>query len=129
MQTGTILFLESLGGGEVILILIFVLMFFGSKNIPSLARGLGKGIREVKDAMSGVQTEINKGMYEIEKHTNVLKEEVNKPINEIANVVESDEQPTTEPNTESALESSPEPVQKSNPDIPTIQPEERSAAR
>lgn len=125
MQTGIILFLESLGGGEVILILIFILMFFGSKNIPSLARGLGKGIREVKDAMSGVQSEINKGMYEIEKHTNVVKEEVNKPINEIVNVVESDEQPALEPKTETALE----PEQKPNQDPPTVQPEERSAAR
>ena len=89
MQIGIILFLESLGGGELILILLFVLMFFGSKNIPSLARGLGKGIREVKDAMSGVQSEIKKGMYEIEKHTNVIKDEVNKPINEIVNAVET----------------------------------------
>lgn len=125
MQTGIILFLESLGGGEVILILIFILMFFGSKNIPSLARGLGKGIREVKDAMSGVQSEINKGMYEIEKHTHVLKEEVNKPINEIANVVESVDQPASETKTEPAQE----PEQKPNQDPPTIQSEERSAAR
>lgn len=125
MQTGILLFLESLGGGEVILILIFILMFFGSKNIPGLARGLGKGIREVKDAMSGVQSEINKGMYEIEKHTNVIKEEVNKPVNEIANVVASDEPPAIKPPTES----SPEPEEKSNQQAPTIQPEERSAAR
>jgi sec-independent protein translocase protein TatA len=125
MQTGIILFLESLGGGEVILILIFILMFFGSKNIPSLARGLGKGMREVKDAMSGVQSEINKGMYEIEKQTNVLKDGVNKPINEIANVVESNEQPDLKPPSETV----PAPEQNVVSDTPTIQPEERSAAR
>jgi len=125
MQTGIILFLESLGGGEVILILIFILMFFGSKNIPSLARGLGKGMREVKDAMSGVQSEINKGMYEIEKHTNVVKEEVNKPINEIVNVVEAADQPASETKVETVSDTE----QKPNQDPPTIQPEERSAAR
>ena len=62
-----ILFLESLGGGELMVILLFVLIFFGSKNIPSLARGLGKGIREFKDAMNGVQTELRQGMNEVER--------------------------------------------------------------
>lgn len=117
MQIIVILFLESLGGGELILILLFVLMFFGSKNIPSLARGLGKGIREVKDAMSGVQSEINKGMYEIEKHTHALKEEVNAPIKEIAETV----------NTEPAVEPAPE--QKPLSELPSIQPEEKSSPR
>lgn len=63
----TILFLESLGGGEVMVILLFTLLFFGSKNIPSLARGLGKGIREFKDAMNGVQSELRQGMNEVER--------------------------------------------------------------
>ena len=39
-----------IGGPEVIIILLFVVMFFGSKKIPELARSLGKTIREVKDA-------------------------------------------------------------------------------
>jgi sec-independent protein translocase protein TatA len=64
---GLILFLESLGGGELLVIMLFVLIFFGSKNIPSLARGLGKGIREFKDAMNGVQSEIRQGMNEVER--------------------------------------------------------------
>ena len=54
-----ILFLESLGGGELLIILLFVLIFFGSDKIPSLARGLGKGMRELRDAMQGVQSEIS----------------------------------------------------------------------
>ena len=40
------------GGSEVIVIALFVLMFFGSKQIPELMRGLGKGMREMKDAMA-----------------------------------------------------------------------------
>lgn len=72
----TVLFLESLGGGELLLILVFVLIFFGSKNIPSLARGLGKGIREMKDAMNGVQNEIRKGMDDVDREAGkVLTEE------------------------------------------------------
>lgn len=64
MQVAVILFLESLGGGELLVILLFVLLFFGSKSIPGLARGLGKGMRELKDAMNGVQNEIRQTMDE-----------------------------------------------------------------
>ena len=39
-----------IGGPEIIIILLFIIMFFGSKKIPEIARGIGKGIREVKDA-------------------------------------------------------------------------------
>ena len=41
-------------------------MFFGSKKIPELARGLGKGIREFKDATGDVQREIQKSIKDIE---------------------------------------------------------------
>lgn len=49
-----------LGTTEIILILIVVLIFFGGKRIPEFARGLGKGIREFKDAASGIKNEIEK---------------------------------------------------------------------
>jgi len=42
-----------LGGTELILIIVGILLLFGGKKIPELARGLGKGIREFKDASSG----------------------------------------------------------------------------
>ena len=47
-----------IGGPEVIIILLFVVMFFGSKKIPELARTLGKTIREVKDASNEIKKEI-----------------------------------------------------------------------
>ena len=52
-----LLFLN-LGGGEIFIILVVVLIFFGAKRIPELAKGLGKGMREFKDAMSGVENEV-----------------------------------------------------------------------
>ena len=54
----------NLGGGEIIVVLLVVLLFFGSKKIPELARGLGHGMREFKDATSGVQREIEESMRE-----------------------------------------------------------------
>lgn len=53
-----LLFLDNLGGGELLVIMVFVLFFFGSKKVPDLARGLGRASREFKDAMNGVQREI-----------------------------------------------------------------------
>ena len=48
----------NLGGGEIFIILLVVLIFFGAKRIPELAKGLGKGMREFKDAMNGVENEV-----------------------------------------------------------------------
>jgi sec-independent protein translocase protein TatA len=50
----------NLGGGEIFLILMVVLLFFGSKRIPELAKGLGKGMREFKDAVGGIENEVRK---------------------------------------------------------------------
>lgn len=49
------------GTWEWIIIILIVLIFFGAKRIPELARGLGKGIREFKDATKGIKDEIDEG--------------------------------------------------------------------
>lgn len=49
-------FLGGLGGGEIFIVLVVVLLFFGAKRIPDLARGLGKGIKEFKDAKNGTDS-------------------------------------------------------------------------
>jgi len=45
--------LGMLGGQEILIIAILVLLLFGGKKIPELMRGLGKGIKEFKDAKDG----------------------------------------------------------------------------
>ncbi len=52
--------LGGMGGSEIFIILFIVLLLFGGKKIPELARGLGKGIREFKEASSGVDKEEEK---------------------------------------------------------------------
>ena len=50
------------GGSEWILIIIVVLLMFGGKKIPELMRGIGKGMKEFKDAKDNVKNEIEEGM-------------------------------------------------------------------
>ncbi len=54
----TIAFLN-IGTQEMILILVVVLLLFGGKKLPEMARGLGKGIREFKDASEGIKREVS----------------------------------------------------------------------
>ena len=56
-----------LGGWEVFLILLVVLLLFGAKRLPELARGLGKGIREFKGAVEGIGKELDETVDSIEK--------------------------------------------------------------
>ena len=65
--------LFSLGGPEVILIVLVVLLLFGAKKIPELMRGLGKGIREFKDASTEIKKEIDSEVDELKKIDHGLK--------------------------------------------------------
>jgi len=55
----------NMGGGEIMLILAVVLLLFGGKKLPELARGLGKGIRDFKDASEGVKREIHRNINSV----------------------------------------------------------------
>ncbi len=52
------------GGSEWIFIIIAVVLLFGGKKIPELMKGIGKGVREFKDAKENVKTEFEAGMNE-----------------------------------------------------------------
>ena len=56
-----------ISGGEFMLILIFILFFFGAKGIPDIARGMGRFMRQVRDASNEVQREINRGATDIRR--------------------------------------------------------------
>jgi len=57
-----LLFLN-LGFGEILFILIMYLIFFGSKNIPSLARNIGSSIRKIKDSSNNIRKEIKESIF------------------------------------------------------------------
>ena len=94
MLSATLLFLS---GQDTIVILIVALVLFGGKKLPELARGLGQGIREFKDASEGVkrdiQEQINKETTRTESpvaaavtvHNNDLVPDHSTPINLVKN--------------------------------------------
>jgi sec-independent protein translocase protein TatA len=55
------------GMGEWIIIGLVILIFYGAKKIPEFAKGLGKGIREFKDAVSDVKKEVDEAGKEVNK--------------------------------------------------------------
>ena len=74
MHIGNLLFLN-LGTQEVVMILFAVLLLFGGEKLPELARGLGKGIREFKDASDGVKREIHRNINELTATEELKREE------------------------------------------------------
>jgi sec-independent protein translocase protein TatA len=62
-----------IGGPEVIVVLLFIVMFFGSKKIPELAKGLGKAMREVKDASNDIKKEIRDSATNIKDDLDIRK--------------------------------------------------------
>ena len=85
-----ILIFNDIAGSEILLILVFVLIFFGSKSIPTLARTFGRTIRQIKDASSEIQGEIKKSGMDIKKDLNlkgIIEETANdiqRPLDQMA---------------------------------------------
>ena len=75
MICSMLLFLN-MGGGELFLVILVVILLFGSDKLPEIAKGLGKGIREINNAKAQIQNEI-------QNHTGTFKEELAKHTSEI----------------------------------------------
>lgn len=79
MQLVTLLFIS---GAEIAFILFIVVMVFGSDKIPDIARGLGKGMRTLKDATNDIKHEITKSAKDQGIDTDIVKD-VNKEISKV----------------------------------------------
>ena len=63
---GNLLFLQNIGTGEIIIVALVVLLLFGGKKIPELMRGLGKGVKSLKEGMNDVRKELDDISTDIE---------------------------------------------------------------
>lgn len=73
----------NIGGPEMILIFLVVLLLFGGKKLPELARGLGKGLREFKDASDGIKREIHNNINAVNEVVDAAKSEVQSAANSL----------------------------------------------
>lgn len=60
--TTTPAFIDGIGGPEMVMVFLLVLLLFGGKKLPEFARGLGKSVREFKRAAAGVEDEIRRAI-------------------------------------------------------------------
>jgi sec-independent protein translocase protein TatA len=58
---------QQLGTGEILLILFVALLLFGAKRLPEIGRGLGKSLREFKDATKGLNEDVKSGLEDEDK--------------------------------------------------------------
>jgi len=63
-----------ISGAEIAFILFIVLMVFGADKVPEIARGLGKGMRQIKDATNDIKSEINKSAEQQGVDLNITKD-------------------------------------------------------
>jgi sec-independent protein translocase protein TatA len=63
------------GGFEMVIIVLVILLLFGAKRIPELARGVGQGIKEFRRASEDIKKEIEKGKDDIEESTRYTEKE------------------------------------------------------
>ncbi|MDG1347018.1 MAG: twin-arginine translocase TatA/TatE family subunit [Crocinitomicaceae bacterium] len=98
-----VLIFNDIAGTEILLILVFILIFFGSKSIPGIAQSLGRTMRQIKDASQDVQNEIKKSGMDIKKDLNLkgliseteqtLRRPLDQMSNDINEVVDSTRKP------------------------------------
>jgi sec-independent protein translocase protein TatA len=74
----------NLGTPEMILIMFVALLLFGGKKLPELARGLGKGLRDFKEASEGLKTEINNQINQVEEAKTEVATSIDKSLAEPA---------------------------------------------
>lgn len=62
MRLNDLAFIQGIGGPELLIILVIILLLFGSKKLPELARGLGRSMKEFKKATQDVQQDFQEAM-------------------------------------------------------------------
>lgn len=82
------LFLFGISMGEIILIFLVVLMLFGSKKIPDLARSFGKGMNEFRKATEDIKREFEQSTSEIKEELSQIETNIRQNSNEIRDMAE-----------------------------------------
>lgn len=99
------LFLGDVAGSEIVVILIVILLFFGSKSIPGIAKTMGKAMYQIRNASSELQNEIKKSGAGIKEELNInamikeSQEQLVQPLDQMYSEVENSVHYTGKPQT------------------------------
>ena len=89
------LFLNDISGSEILVIMLFILIFFGSKSIPSIAKTIGKGLYQIRNATAEIQHEIKNSVSDITTDINIKniltekQEELLAPMDQVYSEIEN----------------------------------------
>ena len=120
-----LLFLNDVGGSEILLIIVFILIFFGSKSIPGIAKSMGRTMRQIKDATQEVQNEITKSGMNIRKEMNfkgLVDETVNDiktPLDQYVDTIDEALKPNSTPYQRTQIPSFP-PSESEHPEVAKV---------
>jgi len=76
-----------ISGPEIMVIMLIVVMLFGADKIPEIAKGLGKGMRQIKDATNDIKKEINDSATKSGIDTDLTKD-INKQISDVKDSID-----------------------------------------
>lgn len=75
-------FLIGISGGEIIIVFLFILVFFGADKIPGFARTMGRTIRQVKDATGDIQRDIQDSVKDVKKEADQTQRNIRKTLDQ-----------------------------------------------
>jgi len=77
-------------GSEILVIILIALLLFGADKLPEIARGLGKGMREIKKATDDIKREFDESTRDVRKDLNDVATSLKDYVNEVKNTVDND---------------------------------------
>jgi TatA/E family protein of Tat protein translocase len=75
-------FLIGISGGEIIVVFLFILIFFGADKIPGFARTLGRTIRQVKDATGEIKRDIQNSAKDVKDEADRARENIRRTLDQ-----------------------------------------------
>jgi sec-independent protein translocase protein TatA len=80
-------FVMGIGGSEILVIILVALLLFGADKLPEIARGLGKGMREIKKATDDIKREFEESTREVRNDLNDVAKTIKSDVNEMKDTV------------------------------------------
>jgi sec-independent protein translocase protein TatA len=118
-----------IGGGELILILMAVLLFFGPKKIPELAKSVGNAVRHIRRAQQEFSRQIHTMSEEVDNVTSSITNEVSTITNEVSSIHAQDDQVGFEHHNNLDSGNKPDEITSEPMPLPTIRPVEGALAQ